>query len=240
VPCVGNLQHSIFGGWLALGNAQEDSIVTRQEAPSAASGQLLLADISGYTSFLQSVALAHKDDAFADGAVPPAYAVLSNLLDGIVGRLVPPFTLSELEGDAVFAYAANSDPVPRGAAMLDCLTECYADFRRRVGAALDIWPCGCDACTRIYVLDLKFILHDGAFVTQEIAGKRKLVGPEVVMAHRLLKNNAAELVGHSAYALVTSAAAARLDIPTEDGVPIAESYEHYAPISAHVFPLREA
>ena len=60
--------------------------MTSQEAPSAASGQLLLADISGYTSFLQSVALAHKDDAFADGAVPPAYAVLSNLLDGIVGQ----------------------------------------------------------------------------------------------------------------------------------------------------------
>jgi hypothetical protein len=77
-------------------------------------------------------------------------------------------------------------------------------------------------------------------VTQEIAGKRKLVGPEVVMAHRLLKNNAAELVGHSAYALITAAAAAQLDIPTEDAVPIAESYEHYAPISAHVFPLREA
>jgi Protein of unknown function (DUF2652) len=189
--------------------------VTSQEAPSAASGQLLLADISGYTSFLQSVALAHKDDAFADGVVPPAYAVLSNLLDGIVGRVIPPFRLSELEGDAVFAYATNSDPVPRGAAMLDCLTECYADFRRRVGAALDIWPCGCDACTRIYVLDLKFILHDGAYVTQEIAGKRKLVGPEVVMAHRLLKNNAAELVGHSAYALITAAAAAtRPSAPT--------------------------
>ena len=124
--------------------------------------------------------------------------------------------------------------------MLDCLNECYADFRRRVGKALDIWQCGCDACARIYVLDLKFILHAGAYVTQEIAGKPKLVGPEVVMAHRLLKNNAAKLVGHSAYALITAAAAAQLDIPTEDAVPIAETYEHYPPISAHVFPLRAA
>ena len=215
-------------------------MTSQEAAPSAGSGQLLLADISGYTSFLQSVAVAHKDDAFAGGAVPPAYAVLSNLLDGIVGRVAPPFTLSELEGDAVFAYAANSDPVPRGAAMLDCLSECYADFRRRVGTALDIWQCGCDACTRIYVLDLKFILHAGAYVTQEIAGTSKLVGPEVVMAHRLLKNNAATLVGHSAYALITTVAAAQLDLPTEDAVPIVETYEHYPPISAHVFPLREA
>ena len=214
--------------------------MTSQAAPSAGSGQLLLADISGYTSFLQSVAVAHKDDAFADGAVPPAYAVLSNLLDGIVGRVVPPFTLSELEGDAVFAYATNSDPVPRGAAMLDCLSECYTDFRSRIGTALDIWQCGCDACTRIYVLDLKFILHAGAYVTQEIAGTSKLAGPEVVMAHRLLKNNAATLVGHNAYVLITAAAAARLGIPTEAAVPIVETYEHYPPISAHVFALREA
>jgi hypothetical protein len=39
--------------------------VTSQEAPRTASGLLLLADIGGYTSFLQSVALAHQDDAFA-------------------------------------------------------------------------------------------------------------------------------------------------------------------------------
>lgn len=83
-------------------------------------------------------------------------------------------------------------------------------------------------------------LHTGTYVTQEIAGKRKLVGPEVVMAHRLLKNRAPELVGHGAYALITAAAAARLDIPTEASVPIAETYEHYPPISAHVFPLRAA
>ncbi len=214
--------------------------MTSQEAPSAASGLLLLADITGYTAFMQTVALAHQDDAFADGAVPDAYAMMSNLLDGICRRVVPPFTLSELEGDAVFAYATHPDPVPSGAAMLDCLTECYADFRSRVGTARDIWTCSCDACVRIDVLDLKFILHAGSYVIQDIAGRRKLVGPEVVMAHRLLKNGAAELVGHGAYALITAAAVARLDIPTEAAVPIAETYEHYPPISGHVFPLREA
>jgi hypothetical protein len=215
--------------------------VTSQEAPRTASGLLLLADIGGYTSFLQSVALAHQDDAFADGAVPDAYAVISNLLDGIVGRVVPPFTLAKLEGDAVFAYATNPAPVPRGAAMLDCLAECHADFRRRLGMARGIWSCWCDACSRIDVLDLKFILHAGVYVIQEIAGRRELVGPEVVIAHRLLKTGAAALVGHSAFALITAAAAARLSIPTEAAIPIVETYEHYpTPISGHVFPLRTA
>ena len=73
--------------------AEREVTLITQEPPSAASGPLLLADISGYTSFLQSVAVAHKDDAFADGAVPDAYEMMSDLMDGIVQRLVPPFTL---------------------------------------------------------------------------------------------------------------------------------------------------
>jgi Protein of unknown function (DUF2652) len=214
--------------------------VIRQAPPQAASGPLLLVDIGGYTSFLQSVALAHQDDAFANGAVPDAYAMMSNLLDGIVERVVPPFTLSKLEGDAVFAYATDDAAIPRGPALLDCLADCYQDFRRRLGMAHDIWTCRCGACMRIDGLDLKFILHAGAFVIQEIAGRPELVGPEVVMAHRLLKNRAAELVGHGAYALVTAAAATRFTVPTGAAIPIVETYDHYAPIEGHLFRLRDA
>lgn len=212
----------------------------RQAPPQAASGPLLLVDIGGYTSFLQSVALAHLDDAFANGAVPDAYAMMSNLLDGIVERVVPPFTLSKLEGDAVFAYATDDATVPRGPALLECIAECYRDFRRRLDAAHDIWTCRCGACLRIDGLDLKFILHAGPFVIQEIAGHAELIGPEVVMAHRLLKTRAAELVGHGAYALVTSAAAARFDVPTGTAIPIVEIYDHYAPIEGHLYRLRDS
>jgi hypothetical protein len=77
-------------------------------------------------------------------------------------------------------------------------------------------------------------------VIQAIAGRQELVGPDVVMAHRLLKSGAAELVGHGAYALVTDVAAARFDVATDGAFPLVETYEHYPPIHAHVFPLREA
>jgi hypothetical protein len=213
-------------------------VTTTVHAPSAATGPLLLADISAYTSFLQSVTHAHRDDAFADGAVPDAYRVMSGLLDGIVARLVPPFTLAKLEGDAIFAYSTTARVVPRGQDMFACFNECYAEFRRRVVAARDLSTCSCGVCSRIEILDLKFILHAGPFVMQEIAGRLELVGPEVVMAHRLLKSGAAELVGHGAYALVTSVAATEFGIPTADSIPIVEAYEHYAPVSGHVFPLR--
>ena len=212
-------------------------MVTTPNAPSAASGPLVLADISGYTAFLQSVASAHADDAFADGAVPEAYAILTRLLDGIVGGLVPPFTFSKLEGDAVFAFATDHDVVPKGSDVLACFAGCYAGFRQQVGSAKEIWPCWCDACANIEMLDLKFILHAGTFVMQEIAGQRELVGPEVVIAHRLLKSSAPELTGRGGFALVTSAAAEQLEIPLDDCTPVVESHEHYAPIDAHVFAL---
>jgi hypothetical protein len=211
--------------------------VTTVNAPTATSGPLVLADISGYTAFLQSVASAHANDAFADGAVPEAYGILTRLLDGIVGKLVPPFTLSKLEGDAVFAFATDREGVPSGGEILTCFAGCYGDFRGQVGSAKEIWPCWCDACATIDKLDLKFVLHAGPFVMQEIAGQRELVGPEVVIAHRLLKASAPELAGRSGFALVTNAAAEQLGIPLDNCIQVVESHEHYAPIDAHVFAL---
>ena len=211
--------------------------MTTSNAPTAASGPLVLADISGYTAFLQSVASAHANDAFADGAVPEAYGILTRLLDGIVGKLVPPYTLSKLEGDAVFAFATDHDEIPKGGDVLVRFGGCYADFRQRVASAKEIWPCWCNACANIEELDLKFVLHAGPFVMQDIAGQRELIGPEVVIAHRLLKTSAPELTGRTAFTLVTDAAAEQLEIPLDDCIQVVESLEHYAPIDAHVFPL---
>jgi hypothetical protein len=199
---------------------------------------LLLADISGYTSFLQVVADAHRDDAFAGGNVPDAYALMSSLLDGIIEKIVPPFTLSKIEGDAVFAFAHGDENVPRGAALLDCFAACYASFRERLAGAEQIWTCRCSACSRVEGLDLKFVLHFGPYFVQSIAGGRELVGPEVVMAHRLLKNHAAEVTGYRAYVLITEAAASSLAVPVDAARELSETYEHYEPIAARVFELR--
>ena len=86
-------------------------------------------------------------------------------------------------------------------------------------------------------LDLKFVLHAGSYFVQSIGGGRELAGPEVVMAHRLLKNHAAELIGHSAYALVTEAAASLLAVPADGAHELTETYEHYPPIAARVYRL---
>ncbi len=204
----------------------------------ATSGLLLLADISGYTGFLQDVGTAHADDAFANGQVPDAYALISTLLDGIIGRLVPPMTLSKIEGDAVFLFCDETDTVPRGAALLACLATVYEAFREQLAGAERIWTCRCGACSRVDALDLKFVVHAGSFAIASIGGGHELIGPEVVMAHRLLKNGAAEQIGSPAYALITDAALDRFEVSRDGSVSRVETYEHYPPITVAVFPLR--
>ena len=212
--------------------------MTHVTPPQRTAGALILADIGGYTSFLRAVAVAHEHDAFAGGNIPAAYAMMSSLLVGIVEHLVPPFTLSKLEGDAVFAYAPDIQSVPYGAALREAIDACYTDFRRRIATANENWNCTCEACLRIDQLDLKFILHAGSFVIQEIAGNRELVGPEVVIAHRLLKNDAEATIGQPAYLLVTAAAATDLGFEHAGAHPLVAEYEHYPLMDVLVYPLR--
>ena len=89
-------------------------------------------------------------------------------------------------------------------------------------------------------LDLKFVLHAGRYVIQDIAGSRELTGPEVVLAHRLLKNRVAEVVGTGAYLLVTDPAARALDIPIDRAIAMSESYDHYEPVDTFAISLAGA
>jgi Protein of unknown function (DUF2652) len=211
--------------------------VTSDDHSGVDRGTLLLADISGFTAFLQAVARAHAADMAAGTFVPKAYPLLTRLLDGIVERIAPPFVLSELEGDAVFAFAAEGELGVRGQSVVDCLTACYEAYRARLDEARELMTCTCDACQSIGGLELKFVLHHGEYIVQSVAGHQQLFGPDVTVSHLLLKNHVADLIGRSAYALVTESAAAHLDVPLERALPITEQYEHYAPVRACVLTL---
>jgi hypothetical protein len=211
--------------------------MTAEATIGAQRGTLLLADISGYTAFLEAVGAAHGAEMAESSVVPEAYPLMTTLLDGIVGRLVPPFTLSKTEGDAVFAFASDADFRLRGEAILGCIDSCYRSFRGRVRAMEEALTCGCDACSLGIKLDLKFVMHHGGYVVQAIAGRHELLGPDVNAVHRLLKNHASVVVGERAYALLTSAAATQLEVPVERGLWVTEEYEHLAPIEAVVFTV---
>lgn len=200
-------------------------------------GALLLADISGYTSFLHGVADAHRELILEADEPPPAYALVSSLLDAMVEQVAPQFRLVKLEGDALFAVADDPDVVMRGPAVVACLRGCHAAFQSLLAEAGTEWSCTCVACARIGDLGLKLILHHGEYVAHPIAGREELAGPDVIVAHRLLKNHVRDLIGDGPYALLTDAALAALEVPADGMTPAVETYDGLPPIGIRVLPL---
>ena len=52
-------------------------------------------------------------------------------------------------------------------------------------------------------LDLKFIVHYGEYIMNNVSGKKKPLGTSVNVVHRLLKNSISEVTGWKAYILFT-------------------------------------
>ncbi len=92
--------------------------------------------------------------------------------------------------------------------------------------------CSCNACSRIPDLNLKFVVHDGVALRQEVAGNEELLGSDVIIIHRLLKNEVVETLGIEAYALFTQACIEAMAIDPEAlGMQeLVETYEHLGQI----------
>ena len=186
---------------------------------------LLLADVSGYTGFLNAVEQAHGVD-FSEG-LPAGYEVLGALLDAVVDGVQPTFEIAKLEGDAVFAIAPVEDLDGQGDAVLDRLRVVYSDFAgvraERQRSATDHI---CMGCPVVASLNLKMVLHRGQAVRQTVGANPELLGPAVNVAHRLLKNSIQSRLGLRAYVFLTDAAAHGLGLR---GVG-AEHVEEYADV----------
>jgi hypothetical protein len=158
----------------------------------------LIADISGYTGYLADVELDHAQDILAD------------LIGAVVTALRPNFRLAKLEGDAAFTFATVEKV--DGSMLLDTIERCYFGFRRRRRDVRQGTSCECNACVRIPDLDLKFVVHHGAAILHPVAGRLELLGSDVIVAHRLLKNEVVEKLDIKAYALISQACIDASDI----------------------------
>ena len=97
----------------------------------------MLADISGYTSFLQDVTNAHPELTAGVEPVPPAYDFMVTLLDLVADGLQPTFTPVQTEGDALFAVAEAEAVTDRGtrSARHDRVDLCLVPHPHRGAAA---------------------------------------------------------------------------------------------------------
>ena len=188
---------------------------------------LLIADISGYTEYLAGVEIDHAQDVLAD------------LIGTVVTSLRPAFRLAKLEGDAAFCFAP-ADKID-GTTLLDTVERCYFSFRRRRRDVRAATSCECNACVRIPTLNLKFVAHRGVVIRQKVAGHEELLGSDVIVVHRLLKNDIVETLGIAAYAALTETLTSAVGI---DPVALGMtrhllSYEHVGDVPVWVLDLEK-
>ena len=187
-------------------------------------GYLVIADISGFTSYLAKVELEH------------AHEILTDLLETIVKEFKTILNISKLEGDAVFAYIPETNFF-KGERILELIENTYVAFRRQRETSRRNTTCTCRACKSIPSLDLKFFIHHGDYIVQEVSGIRELVGSDVNMIHRLMKNHVTENTGWTAYMLFTDRAIQSLGVQIERVHKQTESYEYLGEIQIHCIDL---
>jgi Protein of unknown function (DUF2652) len=196
--------------------------------PKAESACFVIADISGYTHFVSGVELDHAQDIIAD------------IMDTLVRALRPPFRLAKFEGDAAFVYALT-DKVD-GALIQDSIEQAYFAFRKRLRSIKQASSCECQACSQMQSLDVKFVVHHGEFIRQKMSGREELAGRDVILVHRLLKNEVGEAFGPHAYALYSDACVQAMGIdPAGQGLlEHTETIEHIGETKCWVGNLEQA
>ena len=190
-------------------------------------GILLIADITGYTRYLSKSELDH------------AREILTSLLTLLVDHTRPPLIISRLAGDAVISYGLG-DHFVQGQTFVEMIEDTFLAFRRAIEQMVLNNSCRCNACANVSSLDLKFFVHYGTFAVQRIDDRDELVGNDVNLIHRLLKNHVSEKMGVSAYTLYTQAAIRQLSIEDmgENMRHHIEAYEHLGEVGVWVHDMQ--
>lgn len=188
-------------------------------------GCLALGDITGYTKYLAGVELEHSQDVLAD------------LMNVLVAQMRGLLHMAKLEGDAVFCYEHEGEA--EASTLMAMIESCYFAFAKRLRTIIRHTTCECNACRLIPQLNLKFMVHHGQFLIHEVAGSRELVGREVILVHRLLKNGVTEKTGLRGYALLTRPCVQRFGIdPAALGMAEhVETFEDVGEVTGYVLDL---
>jgi len=185
-------------------------------------------DITGFTRFV-----ATADITFAKEVIP---ALLRKLIDANILKM----SVAEIEGDAVFFYRTGRLPsLNRVAEQCRLFYTTFLDF---MSALEKSDPDSHDK----YVADqlgLKVIIHYGLISSANIKGRTKLLGEDVIIAHKLLKNNVQE----DNYILFTDKYLNKIKDPKkfrtwfhgEELIAGREEYEYIGEVGYHYISLEQ-
>ncbi|KAA3645016.1 MAG: DUF2652 domain-containing protein [Chloroflexi bacterium] len=193
----------------------------------AENGFIIVADITGYTAYLSGSELEHAQE------------ILESLLNTILKEIHPPLTISRTEGDAVISYSLGNAFI-MGQTLLEMLEQIYCAFHTELEHSDRNTTCPCDACQNMHQLDLKFVTHFGEFGLQKLGNMTEMVGSDVNLTHRLLKNHIPEKTGINAYAYFTQAAidVLKLNEMTSVMKEHSESYDHLGEVHGWAYDLK--
>lgn len=149
-----------------------------EEISTSRRALLLIPDISGFTDFVTHVEINHGQ------------AIIQELLETLIDANAIGLKVAEIEGDAVFFYRPGDDLPPEK--ITQQIRNMFVAFHQQIGRYERSRICDCGACTRVTQLTLKFVVHQGVVASYNVRGNDKLYGPDVILVHRLLKNNIPE------------------------------------------------
>lgn len=202
--------------------------------PAEADGQLpallLIPDISGFTRFIE------------ESGSPRAPFLVADLLEILIEANILDLQVNEIQGDAVLFYRLGPPPTVQ-----ELVRQCrriYLDFQNYL--RLVERDTGSELATALQelALTLKIVVHYGRVSVAQIREHIKLMGRDVIVVHRLLKNNVAGseyiLLSEDYTATQAPAELARAFAWTRL-LPGSAYYEHLGEIPyhyAHLSPLR--
>lgn len=189
-------------------------------------GYLLITDITGYTSFLNGHELDH------------AQHIIEALFKSQLDTIQPPLKISNFQGDAILCYAPESSG--SGTPLLQQVNNIYHAFTAKIEEMQIDPPCSCNACANVGDLDLKIFVHFGEYLVKTLGDREELMGADVILAHRMMKNSVVEKIGIKSYLLVTDIAFSKLADTGKNFsfVEHTESYEHIGEVKMHVSNLK--
>ena len=143
--------------------------------PAVQSALLFMPDISGFTEFVSTTEIQH------------AQSIVHELLEIIMESNQINLQVSAIEGDAIFFYRMGKAPALEQ--LLQQVQHMFTRFHQQLQRYDHERICPCGACTSATHLKLKFFAHYGEVSSYNVKEHHQLFGKEVIVLHRLMKNN---------------------------------------------------
>ena len=148
---------------------------TMKEIKEDGPALICIPDISGFTRFM-----AETDLAFSRKIIPP-------LLRCLVASNTLSLNVGEVEGDAILFYRFGD--LPSLKELTEQSKKFYNDFNAELESLKQQFPEDFGKYISTTKLSLKIILHAAEMTSTHIEGMIKLIGEDVVVVHKLLKNS---------------------------------------------------